>query len=85
VNSRRGADLHGGSALLGNYSGGRGEHLLLWTHLEFQKFEGMEVRALSRDELTDQCADAMQITFDSRKWQGTGRVRAVPPITRLCS
>jgi hypothetical protein len=69
--------------LLANYSGGRGEHLLCWENLEFQVSHGIEVRPLSRGELARVCADTLQITFDSRKWQDSGRVRPIPPITRL--
>ena len=69
--------------LLGNYSGGKGEHLLCWENVEFQVADGGGVRSLSTDELTWISADIVQLSFDSRKWQDSGRVRPVPPITRL--
>jgi hypothetical protein len=77
------AALRGGE-LLANYSGGRGEHLLVWKNLQFVKInvDGSQ-RVLARGELSRVCADAIQIKFSSRKWQGRGQVRAIPLITRL--
>jgi hypothetical protein len=76
------AALRGGE-WLGNYSGGRGEHLLCWKNCESLVFHGMGVRPLTRGELPAVCADVLQITFDSRKWQSRGQVWPIPPIIRL--
>jgi len=76
------AALRGGE-WIGNYSGGRGEHLLCWQNCEFLMINGMGVRPLTRSELSTVYADALQITFHSRKWQNRGQVRPIPPIIRL--
>ena len=76
------ASLRSGE-LLANYSGGIGEHLLRWENLQFLTIDLFGEQILSRTELRYVCADAIQITFDSRKWQELGRARPIPPITRL--
>jgi hypothetical protein len=68
--------------LLANHSGGISEHLLHWENLQFVKIDLFGEQILSRAELFHVGADAIQITFDSRKWQEPGRARPIPPITR---
>ena len=76
------ASLRSGE-LLANYSGGIGDHLLHWENLQFLKIDLFGEHILSREELCYVCADAIQITFDSRKWQEVGQARPIPPIIRL--
>jgi hypothetical protein len=52
--------------------------LLCWKNCEFLVFHGRGVRPLTRGELPAVCADVLQITFDSRKWQSRGQVRPIP-------
>jgi hypothetical protein len=55
-----------------------------WENLKFlKKDDSHGNRAMGREEVGLVCADLMQITFDSRKYQFIGKVRVIPPVTRL--
>jgi hypothetical protein len=56
----------------------------MWENLKFlKKDDSHGNRAMGREEISLVCADLVQITFDSLKYQFIGKVRVIPPITRL--
>lgn len=70
--------------LLADYAGKKGDHLLTWENLKFLKKDEKDGnREMDREEVGLVCADLVQFTFDTRKFQSRGKVRVIPPVTRL--
>lgn len=70
---------------LADYGGARTSHLLMWSNVHFLRIvdESDETRRLDWGRVRHECADAMVIRFDSRKFQRRGQTREVPPRRRI--
>ncbi len=70
--------------LISDYSGQIGPHLLWWENLEFVVRDARHGRrVMGPEEIRLVCADSVQFKPVTRKHQARGKVRAIPPVTRL--